>query len=66
MAGFDVIQQIRKIRADIPIVLCSGFQTKEDMEKVKAFGIGQIIAKPIRMNVLAKAIRDVLDGRFEA
>jgi hypothetical protein len=32
-----------------------------DLEKLTALGINQLIIKPIRMSVLAKAIRDVLD-----
>ena len=59
--GFDVVREIRGIRADIPVVLCSGFQEKVDLEKLTALGINQLIIKPIRMSVLAKAIRDVLD-----
>jgi CheY-like chemotaxis protein len=59
--GFDVVREIRSIRADIPVVLCSGFQEKVDLEKLTALGINQLIIKPIRMSVLAKAIRDVLD-----
>ena len=61
LTGFDVIRKIRAIRADIPVVLCSGYQDKEDMEKLQALGINQLITKPARINVLAKAIRDVLD-----
>jgi PAS domain S-box-containing protein len=61
LTGFDVIRKIRAIRADIPVVLCSGYQDKEDMEKLQALGINQLITKPVRMIVLAKAIRDILD-----
>jgi len=63
LTGFDVIREIRGIRSDIPVVLCSGFQDKEDMGKLKALGINQLITKPVRMSVLAKAIRDVLDKK---
>jgi CheY-like chemotaxis protein len=67
MTGFDVIREIRDIRADIPVILCSGFQTNEDMEKIIILGISQMITKPSRMNILAKAVRDALDkNRFEA
>ena len=66
LTGFDVAREIRSVRAGIPIVLCSGFQEKDDLEKLTALGISQLIMKPIRMSVLAKAIRDVLDkDRFE-
>jgi CheY-like chemotaxis protein len=65
MTGFDVIREVRGIRSDIPVILCSGFQEKEDLEKLKAYGISQIIAKPTRIKELAKAIRDVLDKKIE-
>ncbi len=61
LTGFDVIREIREVRADMPVVLCSGYQDKEDMEKLQARGINQFITKPARMSVLAKAIRAVLD-----
>ncbi len=66
LTGFDVVREVRSIRTDIPVILCSGFQEKEDLEKLTALGINQLIAKPIKMSILAKAIRDVLDkDRFE-
>jgi PAS domain S-box-containing protein len=60
MTGFDVIQKIRDIRPDIPVILCSGFMEKEEMEKIKTLGVTQLLIKPIRISVLAKVIRDVL------
>jgi CheY-like chemotaxis protein len=63
LTGFDVAGEIRRIRKDIPIVLCSGFQEKEDLEKLTALDIGRLITKPIRMSALARAIRDELDKK---
>jgi len=61
MTGFDVVREVRRIRADIPVVLSSGFQENEDLEKLTTLGINQLITKPIRISILAKTIRDVLD-----
>ncbi len=61
LTGFDVAREIRSLRADIPVILCSGIQEKEDMEKLAAFGINRLIIKPIGMSILAEAIRDELD-----
>jgi len=59
--GYDLTGEIRKISAAIPIIMCSGFQEKGDMEKLVNLGISRLITKPIRMRVLAQAIRNVLD-----
>ena len=61
MTGFDVVRELRKIRADIPVVLCSGFQEKEDLEKQTALGIRFFIMKPVRMHELAETVRTALN-----
>lgn len=61
LTGFDVAREIRCIRADIPILLCSGLQETGDMERLTGLGISRFIAKPIRKVVLAHAIREVLN-----
>jgi len=66
MTGFEVIREIRGIRADIPVLLCSGFQEKEDLERLTSLGISRLITKPTRVSVLAEAIRDVLDKNMFA
>jgi len=61
LTGFDVAREIKRIRTDIPIVICSGLQEKGDLEKLTVLGIARLIMKPMRMNSLANAIREVLD-----
>jgi len=65
MTGFDVAQEIRNIRPEIPVVICSGFYKKEDMEKLKDLTNCLSTTKPVRMNVLAKTVRDAL-GKAKA
>ncbi len=61
MTGFDVAKYLRNIRADIPIIMCSGFQDKEDIEKQCALGINIFIVKPIAAFTLAESVRNILD-----
>ncbi len=61
MTGFDVARELRAIRADIPVILCSGFQGQTDLEEQAALGIRFFMIKPLRIQVLAEAIRNVLD-----
>jgi PAS domain S-box-containing protein len=62
MTGFDLARAIRGIRADIPVLICSGLQEAGDQEKLAALGISRMLMKPIPMKVLAGAVRDILDG----
>jgi two-component system, cell cycle sensor histidine kinase and response regulator CckA len=61
LTGFDLAREIRSICTGMPVILCTGFQEKEDMGKLAADRINQFIIKPARISSMAKAIRDVLD-----
>ena len=61
MTGFDVAREIKMIRPDTPVLICSGILEQKDMEKFMVLGIRQFISKPIRISTMAKAIRDELD-----
>jgi PAS domain S-box-containing protein len=61
LTGFDVAQAVRDIRADIPVLLCSGFQEKGDAERIADIGISKLIIKPTSKSILARTIRDILD-----
>jgi two-component system cell cycle sensor histidine kinase/response regulator CckA len=57
------VQEILKIRQDMPIILSTGFNEKIDEEKAMQIGIRQYIEKPFNRRILAKAVREVLDER---
>ena len=61
LTGFDVARAVRDIRSDIPILLCSGFQEKGDMEILADIGISRLIMKPTKRSILANTIRDLLN-----
>jgi CheY-like chemotaxis protein len=49
------------LRADVPIILCTGFSELINEEKAKALGLHGFIMKPVDMLNLAKTVRRVLD-----
>jgi PleD family two-component response regulator len=50
------------IRADIPIILCTGFRHQISEENAKAMGIKEFVMKPISWQELAATVRKVLDA----
>jgi len=63
MTGDRFVQEILKIRPDIPAILCTGYSEKIDKQKAKEMGIRQYIEKPIKRSVLAKMVRKILDEK---
>ncbi len=61
LTGFDLGKECKKIRPDIPIILCTGFSESTLLLKAGSMGISEIIMKPLLMRDLAGAIRKVLD-----
>ena len=66
MTGFDLAREIRGIRGDIPVILCSGFMESDDMTRQSAHDISHFITKPIIKHEWATALRMVLDGKAGA
>ena len=62
MTGFELAERIKKIRPDIPIILCTGYSDELEVERAAALGISRMVMKPLGMNELADAVRSALDG----
>ncbi|WP_236889459.1 ATP-binding protein [Desulfoluna limicola] len=63
MTGAQLALQLRKIKQDIPMILCTGFSDLINEQKSKAHGFTRFLMKPIIMNTLCQTVRDVLDTR---
>ncbi|MCD4720227.1 MAG: cache domain-containing protein [Desulfobacula sp.] len=63
MPGDKLAVELTKIRADIPILLCTGFSETMSEEKAASLGIKGFILKPIVMKNLSLKIREVLDKK---
>ncbi len=63
MTGIQLVMEVRNIRADIPVILCTGYRQISKPEEIETAGIGRIITKPATSKDLARAIRSLMDGR---
>jgi PAS domain S-box-containing protein len=66
MTGEVLAQELRKIRPDIPIILCTGFSHRIDADKAAAQGIDAFCMKPLVTHDLGLVIRRVLTQRAAA
>ncbi len=65
MTGDKLAKELLRIRADIPIVVCTGYSERIQDEQAKATGIRAFVMKPILMAKMAKAIRDALEKKLD-
>ncbi len=61
MTGDVLAAEIRKIRPDIPVILCTGYSKAISDERAKEIGINAFLMKPVVNIQLAKTVRKVLD-----
>ena len=63
MNGLEVARQIRAIRADIPVVLATGFHGVVTEQQLHEAGIVGLVEKPISMTTLAAVMRSILEKK---
>jgi len=61
MTGDILATRLKKIRPDIPIILCTGYSNKMKQKTAEDLGINAFTLKPVMKDKLATLIRDVLD-----
>ncbi len=62
VSGFDLAQRAIACRADIPIILYSGYSAVVSEQAALEAGIRKVLMKPLSMTVLSQTVRSVLDG----
>jgi CheY-like chemotaxis protein len=58
--GFELAERIVKIRADIPIILTTGFADLIDPQKIEELGFYSLILKPYKIDDISSLIADIL------
>lgn len=61
MTGATLSKKLKSIRADIPVIICTGYSALINEQKAKELGIAAYIIKPVIMEEIARTIRKVLD-----
>jgi DNA-binding NtrC family response regulator len=61
LTGEDLVRELRAIRPDIPIILCTGFSYLMSAEKAAALGVQAFLMKPLEAREFDLTIRQILE-----
>jgi CheY-like chemotaxis protein len=65
ITGETLIGELRRIRSDLPVILCTGYNPLIDAKRAAALGIDAFLLKPIVAEDLARTIWQVFTRRRE-
>jgi two-component system nitrogen regulation response regulator GlnG len=60
MNGLELVQRLRAVRGDVPIILMSGFAGALDEQRLALAGVREILPKPFTMQTLTDVLQRVL------
>jgi len=61
--GMALIRRIREVRPDTPLIVVSGYPTRERLDECKALGIDDFLTKPFEMTFFSSVIARLLAER---
>ncbi|NOQ46562.1 MAG: response regulator [Desulfobulbaceae bacterium] len=62
LPGSELIEQLRAIRPDLPVILCTGYSSILSEEKIQEIGVNEFMLKPLSMQNLAEKVRSALSS----
>jgi two-component system, cell cycle sensor histidine kinase and response regulator CckA len=63
--GTELAIEAKKIRKDLPIILCTGYSGNLNIKQALANGISKLIMKPYGMIEICKSIRELLNSNIQ-
>ncbi|WP_319522970.1 response regulator [uncultured Desulfosarcina sp.] len=61
LTGDKMARQMLEIRPSTPIIVCTGFSEVFDPQRAQSIGIRRVLMKPLTMESIAHAVREVLE-----
>lgn len=62
MSGFHLARAIKELRADLPVVVTSGYVRPEDRETAREIGVYELVLKPDTVEELGQVLQRVFRG----
>ena len=65
LSGIETLREIRKIDRQVPVIIITGYGTREDEEEARLYGARAFISKPFNISRLITLIDSILGERLE-
>ncbi len=62
MSGREALEEIRRIRSDVRVILSSGYTEEDTTSGLPATGLAGFIKKPYTLTTLKEIVRQALGG----
>ena len=66
VSGFEVLKEIRKRKADVDVIIISGYVTSKNSEEAKDYGVGDVINKPYNVTDIIASVGKLVERRHYA
>lgn len=61
LTGEKLAIKIHEFDSAVPVILCTGYSTRLNTDRMKSMGVKQVLMKPVTLAELAMAVRTALD-----
>ncbi|MCM2284600.1 MAG: PAS domain S-box protein [Desulfobacula sp.] len=61
MPGDIFAKEVKKLRPNLPVILCTGYSDRIDQDMFREIGIKDFLMKPVLLHELAASVRKILD-----
>lgn len=58
--GLDVFREMKSINPEVKVLLLTGYGYRDDLQRIKHLGVKDIVFKPVRLEVLAEKVAELL------
>lgn len=63
VSGIEVLKEIRKIKADVDVIIISGYMNQENTQEAKSIGAAEVINKPFNVTDIIASVGKFVEKR---
>ena len=62
-SGIELVRKIRELKPETPVIVVSGYPTKERLEECKELGVEDFLTKPFEMTFVSSVVTRLLEEK---